>query len=134
MASSRDKDVYDIKKYDGSNFTLWKEQIQYVLVQKKQRLCILRATRTEQMNLTHFEWAELDALCKSTLRLHLAKSVYFTILECATLHAMWLKLCNTYEKNTTNNKVFLMCKLYNLCMKESTNVASHINEFYSLFA
>ena len=47
---------------------------------------------------------------------------------------MWLKLCNTYEENIASNKVFLMRKLYNLCMKESANVASHINEFDSLFA
>ena len=44
------------------------------------------------------------------------------------------KLCNTYEKNTASNKVFLMRKLYNLQMKESTVVASHLNEFDSLFA
>ena len=46
MALSRDKDVYDIKKFDASNFALWKEQIQDVLVQKKQILPILHATRT----------------------------------------------------------------------------------------
>ena len=103
-------------------------------MQKKQRLPILHATRTEDMNMTQFAWDELDALCRSTIRLHPVKSSFFTILECATLHAKWLKLCNTYEKNTANNKVFFMCKLYNLCMKESANVASHINEFDSLFA
>ena len=84
--------------------------------------------------MNQFAWDELDALCRSTIRLHLAESVYFILLKCATLHATWLKLCNTYEKNTTSNKVFLMHKLYNLCMKESANVASHINEFDSLFA
>ena len=73
MASSRDKDVYDIKKFDGLNFVLWKEKIQDVLVQKKQRLPILHATRTEQMNMTQFAWDELDALCRSMIRLHLAK-------------------------------------------------------------
>ena len=84
--------------------------------------------------MTQFAWDELDALCRSTIRLHLVKSVYFTVLECATLHATWLKLCSTYEKNTASNKVFLMRKLYNLRMKELANVASHINEFDSLFA
>ena len=86
------------------------------------------------MNMTQFAWDELDALCRSTIRLHLAEVIYFTILECAIAYATWLKLCNTYGKNTASNKVFLMRKLYNLCMKDSTNVASHINEFDSLFA
>ena len=39
MASSSAKDSsgFDIRKFDGSNFGLWKEQIQDILVQKKQR-------------------------------------------------------------------------------------------------
>ena len=61
MVSSRDKDVYDIKKFDGSNFALWREQIQDVLAQKKHRLPILHATRNEDMNMTQFAWDELDA-------------------------------------------------------------------------
>ena len=52
MASCRDKDVYDIKKFDESKFAPWKEYIQDVLVQKKQRLPILHATRIEEMNMT----------------------------------------------------------------------------------
>ena len=135
MASStRDRAVYDIKKFDGSNFALWKEQIQDVLVQKGQCLPILHAQLAENMGMTEIQWNELDALARSTIRLHLAESVYFTVLECVTTHAVWQKLCSTYEKNTASNKVFLMRRLYNLCMKESANVASHLNDFDSLFA
>ena len=73
-------------------------------------------------------------MARSSIRLHLAESMYFTFLECKTAHEVWKKLCSTYEKNTASNKVFLMRKLYNLWMKESTVVASHLNEFDSLFA
>ena len=66
--------------------------------------------------------------------LHLVKSVYFIVLNCATMHATWLKLCNTYEQNTPSNKVFLMRKLFNLRMKEGGIVACHINDFESTFA
>ena len=68
---------------------------------------------------------ELDAMARSTIRLHLAESVYFTVLDCPTAHATWLKLCNTYEQNTPSNKVFLMRKLFNLRMKENGSVAHH---------
>ena len=66
MASST-RDVYDIKKIDGSNFALWKEQIQDILVQKKQRLPILHAQRAEHMGLTQVQWDELDAMARSTI-------------------------------------------------------------------
>ena len=131
---SSTKDVYDIKKFDGSNFALWKEQIQGVLVQKKQRLPILQNSTIEDNILTQIQWDELDALARSRLRLQLAESIYFTILECPTAYFVWQKLCITYEKNSTRNKVFLMRKLYNLKMKESSGVTAHLNKFDNLFA
>ena len=73
-------------------------------------------------------------MARSTIRLHLAELVYFTVLDCATMHATWQKLCNTYEQNTPNNKVFLMRKLFNLWRKENGSVAHHINDFESTFA
>ena len=73
-------------------------------------------------------------MARSTIRLHLTESVYFTVLDCPTAHVTWLKLCNTYEQNTPSNKVFLMRKLFNLRMKENGSVAHHINDFESTFA
>ncbi|MCO5604116.1 hypothetical protein L7F22_058275 [Adiantum nelumboides] len=105
-----------------------------VLVQKKQKLPIVYATRTKEMNMTQFQWEELDELCRSTIRLHLAELVYFLVLECESSYALWQKLCNTYAKDTASNKVFMMQKLFNHRMKESASVASHINDFDSLFA
>ena len=130
---SKEHDVYDIKKFDGTNFALWKNQIQDVLVQKKQKFPITHANRIEEMNLTLFQWQEMDKLCRSTIRLHLVKSIYFFLLDCETFHALWQKLCNMYEKEAISNKVFLMQKLFNICMKESTSVANHINDFDLLF-
>ena len=138
MASSaKDSIVFDIKKFDGSNFALWKEQIQDILVRKKQRAPIAFATRqaalTEHL-VTQFEWEELDAMARSTIHLHLVESIYFIVLDCAIAHATWVKLCNTYEQNTPSNKMFLMRKLFNLRMKENDSVTHHINDFESTFA
>ncbi|MCO5563294.1 hypothetical protein L7F22_016933 [Adiantum nelumboides] len=44
MSTSKDRDIYDIIKLDGTNFQLWKNQMQDVLVQKKQKLPIIYAT------------------------------------------------------------------------------------------
>ena len=73
-------------------------------------------------------------MASSTIHLHLAELVYFTVLDYPTVHVTWLKLCNTYKQNTPSNKVFLMRKLFNLRMKENGSVAHHINDFESTFA
>ena len=77
MSTTKERDIYDIKKFDGTNFQLWKNQMQDVLVQKKQKLSIIYGAHTEEMNLTQFQWEELDELCRSTIRLHFTESVYF---------------------------------------------------------
>ena len=101
LLSAKDSSGFDIRKFDGSNFGLWKEQIQDILVQKKQKAPISFATRqaatTEHFQVTQYEWEELDAMARSTIHLHLAKLVYFTILNCATVHATQVKLCNMYK-------------------------------------
>lgn len=59
--------------------------------------------------------------------------MYFLVLECDTAYVLWQKLCNTYEKDTASNKVFMMWKLFNLRV-ELASIASHIIDFDSLFA
>ena len=68
------------------------------------------------------DWNELDVLSKSTIRLHLAESVYFTVVNEKTMHEMWIKLCATYEKETGSNKVYLMKRLFELQLKDGGSI------------
>ena len=53
------------------------------------------------------DWDELDALTMSTIRLHLADSVYFTVLDSKNSEELWKKLRNTYgEGNCSKQSVF----------------------------
>ena len=79
-------------------------------------------------------WAEFDALTKSTIGLHLAELVYFTMVNETTSHNLWKKLYSMYEKETAANKVYLMKRLFELQMKEGTSVAAHLNEFNIIFS
>ena len=134
MSSSGERELYKIRKFDGTNFSLWKEQIKGVLVQKKQLKPISGPT-AKPVDMLEEDWAELDALAKSMIRLHLAESVYFTVVSETTSFNMWKKLCSTYEKETASNKVYQMMKrLFELQMKEGMSVASHLNEFNIIFS
>ena len=129
MDSSSEKDVYNIRKFDGTNFAIWKEQIQDVLIQKGQLDPIFE--RPEGMS--DAEWTKLDAKAKSTICLHLAESVYFTIVGEKTAKDVWDKLAFDYENKSAMNKVFLMKKLFDLRMKEGGTISSHVNDFNIIF-
>ena len=127
------KDHIEIRKFDGSNFALWKNQMRDVLVQRKQtRPLGGKAKKPNDMD--DDDWEELDALTMSTIRLHLADSVYFTVLDSQNSEELWKKLCNTYEKETAANKVYLMRKIYDLRMKDTDSIASHLNQFDALWS
>ena len=103
------------------------------MVQKKQSKPIA-VPNAKLAKMSNANWAKLDVLAKSTIRLHLAESVYFTVVNETMSHKLWKKLCSTYEKETASNKVYLMKRLFELQMKEGTSVATHLNEFNIIFS
>ncbi|MCO5560986.1 hypothetical protein L7F22_014606 [Adiantum nelumboides] len=90
--------------------------------------------RSEDDDYTQAQWDLLDAKAMATIRLHLAESVFFTIIGKTTAKDLWDSLCSAWESKSASNKVFLMEKLMKLCMKEGSTVFGHLNEFNSLFS
>ncbi|MCO5570966.1 hypothetical protein L7F22_024696 [Adiantum nelumboides] len=110
----------------GQAWPIDDEKTQDVLIQKGQLDPILER---EENAYTDAEWKFLDAKARSTIRLHLAESVYFTIVGESTAKEVWDKLCANYENKSASNKVYLMKKLFDLRMKEGGTVLSHLNKF-----
>ena len=64
--------------------------------------------------------------------MHLSELVYFTVQSCSTTFKLWETLLDTYEKKVAATKIYLIRCLYNLRMKESDSVQTHLNEYESL--
>uniref|UniRef100_A0A2N9GH12 Retrovirus-related Pol polyprotein from transposon TNT 1-94-like beta-barrel domain-containing protein n=1 Tax=Fagus sylvatica TaxID=28930 RepID=A0A2N9GH12_FAGSY len=78
------------------------------------------------------EWALLDRQVLGVIRLTLSKSVAHNVVKETTTVGLMTALSGMYEKPSTNNKVHLMKKLFNLKMAESATVAKHLNEFNTI--
>ncbi|MCO5570948.1 hypothetical protein L7F22_024678 [Adiantum nelumboides] len=132
MNSSSNKEEYFIRKFDGTNFTIWKERMKDVLTNKG--LLEPLKERAEDDDYTQTQWDLLDAKAMAMIRLHLAKSVFFTIIGKTIAKDLWDSLCLAWESKSASNKVFVMKKLMKLSMKEGSTVSGHLNEFNSLFS
>ncbi|MCO5584609.1 hypothetical protein L7F22_038540 [Adiantum nelumboides] len=132
MTSSLDKEEYFIRKFDGTNFTIWKEHMKDVLTNKG--LSEPLKERAKVDDYTQAQWDLLDAKAVVMIRLHLAESVFFTIIGKTMAKDLWGSLCSAWERKSASNKVFLMKKLMKLSMKEVSTVFGHLNEFNSLFS
>ncbi|MCO5556542.1 hypothetical protein L7F22_010091 [Adiantum nelumboides] len=128
MDGSSEKEDYYIKKFNGTNFTIWKQRMMDVLVNKG-----LAGPLKEHKEGVYKDdqWEELDARARATICLHLGESIFFTILDKTTAFELWDSLCSAWNDKSASNKVFLMKKLMRLSMKEGSSVSSHLNEFNS---
>ncbi|VFQ93059.1 unnamed protein product [Cuscuta campestris] len=121
---------FRIEKFDGTDFRLWKMQIEDLLVQKD--LDVVLGDKPEKMS--DADWAGLDRKAMSVIRLSLTKNVAFNIRKEKTAKGIMEALSNMYEKPSDANKVFLIRELVNTRMKEGTSVTEHINKLNSILA
>ncbi|VFQ95516.1 unnamed protein product [Cuscuta campestris] len=121
---------FQIEKFDGTDFSWWKMQIEDLLVQKD--LDVVLGDKPEKMS--DADWAGLDRKAMSVIRLSLTKNVAFNILKEKTTKGIMEALSNMYEKPSAANKVFLIRELVNTRMKNGTSVTEHINKLNSILA
>ena len=118
---------YTIEKLEGQvNFNYWKEQIYGVLVIKK----LIKPIRLQGVQPDNMD--DDDDLAKYTILLSVSKNVYFNVANETTMWGVWQKLSSLYAKESASSRVFLMKKIFQMKMKESTLMGTHLNEFNGL--
>ena len=78
------------------------------------------------------EWVEMDEKVASTIHLNLGDEVIHNILEAKTAKEVWEKLEGFYMRKNLKNKLYAKKQLYNLHMKEGSDLLEHLNTFNML--
>ena len=105
MATQSSTNV-EIRKFDGKNFTLWKEMMQDVLIIRSQIEAIRHNNKPASMIAD--KWCSLDKIARSTIRMHLVEKVYFNMAKDTTTFSMWEKVQAVYEKKSSSFKLKLI--------------------------
>jgi hypothetical protein len=132
MASSSGSFDMSIRKFDGTNFNFWKEQMQDYLI-----VCgYIDPIKNGTAPATYKPdvWAKLDRVARATIRMHLSESVYYTVQSCTTACELWKTLSDTYEKKVAATKIYLIRRPYNLRMKESDLITAHLNDYEGIIS
>ena len=112
-----------LRKFDGTNFSYSKEQMENYIIVKGQIDLIQNATPPSIVKPD--EWTRMDRVARAIIRMHWSELVYYTVQSCATAHAFWATLLSRYEKKATATKLYLIRCIHNLRMKESDSVTAH---------
>ena len=118
-----------IEKFDGTDFGYWRMQIEDYLYGKKLHLPLL-GEKPESMSAA--DWTLLDKLVLGVIWLTMSRSVAHNVTKEKTTTELMATLSGMYEKPSTNNKVHLMKKLFNLKMVKGMSVTQHLNEFNTI--
>ena len=121
---------FEIEKFSGSNFSLWKLKMKAIL---RKDNC-LPAIEGRPADITDEKWKEMDDNAVASLHLAMADSVLSSIAEKKTAKEIWDTLIQLYEVKSLHSRIFLKRRLYTLRMSESTSVPDHINNLNTLFA
>ncbi|KAE8716977.1 cytochrome P450 71A9-like [Hibiscus syriacus] len=122
---------FDIEKFNGRNFSLWKLKMKAIL----RKDGYLAAISERPVDYTDDnKWIEMDGNAMVNFHLALADEVLSSIEEKKTTKEIWDHLTKLYEATSLHNKIFLKRKLYTLRMSESTSVTEHLNTLNTLFS
>jgi hypothetical protein len=77
MASTSGSSEMSIRKFDGTNFLFWKEQMQDYLTVHGYIDPIEHDTAPASYKLD--VWTKIDRVARATIRMHLSESVYYTV-------------------------------------------------------
>ena len=79
----------EIWKFDGKNFDLWKQMMQDTII-RRQTEAIRDSEKLASMTIE--EWRSLEEIARSTIRMHMAENVYFSMTKETTTFLLWEKL------------------------------------------
>ncbi|KAE8703180.1 BTB/POZ domain-containing protein [Hibiscus syriacus] len=122
---------FDIEKFNGRNFSLWKLKMKAIL---RKDGCLLAISERPVDFTDDNKWIEMDGNAMANFHLALAYEVLSSIEEKKTAKEIWDHLTKLYEATSLHNKIFLKRKLYTLRMSESTSVKEHLNTLNTLFS
>ncbi|KAE8704116.1 hypothetical protein F3Y22_tig00110461pilonHSYRG00160 [Hibiscus syriacus] len=122
---------FDIEKFNGRNFLLWKLKMNVIL----RKDGYLAAISERPVDFTDDnKWIEMDGNAMSNFHLALAYEVLSSIEEKKITKEIWDHLTKLYEATSLHSKIFLKRKLYTLRMSESTSLTEHLNTLNTLFS
>jgi hypothetical protein len=137
MAAYSSKDVSHIKKFDGTDFSFWKFQVELVLEQhqflsvvKGRENCPLPDVQEDELIANQDAitlWKTKDVAARSCLISTIEDSCKRSLLNCCTAAEMWTRLTVQYQQNVAESKHILCNQYYQYAFEPGNSVMAHIS-------
>ncbi|MCO5591745.1 hypothetical protein L7F22_045737 [Adiantum nelumboides] len=116
-SSSHPKSLFEIRRFDGTGFDLWKDRMQGILFLKD---CDDALFANKPEGVSNADWTKINRKAVTYIKMAVTDDILPAIKGLDTAMAVWDKLKASYENTTPMNQVHLMRKLVSLELDEST--------------
>lgn len=145
MSENRDE-RFNLPKYEGNDFSVWKAQVEaflisrekdYVIKKSKPRNILVEdsakpeAKSQREKEIAAYE--KMDKQVRSLILLSLDNKHAKLVLKCPTAKDTWDRLCALHEQKSSANKIILQKEFFELKMNNEEQVADYIGRAEYLY-
>ena len=124
--STEVKNLFEIKRFDGKGFKLWKERMLGILFLRD---CEDALVEKKPESMENDAWNTLNKKVITYIKMDVSDEILVYIKGLTTARQVWEKLKTTYANTTPVNQVHLMQKLVNMRLDESKGATEHLSLF-----
>ena len=125
-SSSEIKNLFEIHRFDGSGFDLWKERMHGILFLKD---CDGALQEAKPEDMAQDAWETLNKKAVTYIKMGVSDDILVDLKGLVYAFNVWEKLKANYENNTPVNQVHLMRKLMRMQLEDSENALEHLSAF-----
>lgn len=120
---------YVITKLNGTNYFNWRYKMKMILIEKE----VWNVIEDDIPNPVTDAWKKADEKAHSTIALNVEDDQIQYIRLCKQARDAWKALMDIHEKDTANNRVFILRKIMNQRIEEGGDVEAHVIMMNELF-
>lgn len=127
---------FSIRKFDGSNFVVWKAQVEAYMRVKEcwQALSLPRPTGDKPEKIqAQSNWDEQDQIARAILLLSLSDEQAMMVCHLTTASQIWKRLVDAHEQHSQASRVVLQRQFFEVCMKDKEKVIEYVSRVQSIY-
>ena len=113
-SSSEIKNLFEIRRFDGTSFDLWKERMQGILFLKD---CDGALQEVKPVDMAQDAWVTLNKKAVTYIKMGVSDDILVDLKGLVYAFNVWEKLKANYENTTPVNQVHLMRKLMHMQLR-----------------
>lgn len=123
-----DKSTVNCPKFNGTDFAVWKVQMESLLAAKDLLETIQTPTEdVEDSGAVRKLLVKKDCLARSLILLALDNKYVKLVLKCKTAKEVWTRLVAVHEQKSAGSRMTLQKQFYDIQMSNSENVADYVS-------